>query len=59
MKLSAVIPTINEGRTIGHVIDGLKALGDIEIIVVDSDSTDNTKEIAQLKGAKVINEQKL
>ncbi len=58
MKLSAVIPTINEGRTIGRVIDGLKTLGDIEIIVVDSDSTDDTKEIARLKGAKVINEKK-
>ena len=38
--------TINEEGTIGSVIDGLlKSVEGIEIIVVDTDSTDRTKEI--------------
>ncbi len=56
MKISAVIPTINEERTIGEVIDGLLSLGNIEIIVVDTNSTDRTREIARNRGAKVIDE---
>ncbi len=56
MKISAVIPTINEERTIGEVIDGLLSLGNVEIIVVDTNSTDRTREIARNKGAKVIDE---
>ncbi|MEM0155630.1 MAG: glycosyltransferase [Thermoplasmataceae archaeon] len=53
-KISAVIPTMNEEHTIGDVIDGLKTLGDLEIIVVDTDSRDRTREISASKGAKVI-----
>ncbi|MCL4307389.1 MAG: glycosyltransferase family 2 protein [Candidatus Thermoplasmatota archaeon] len=56
MKISAVIPTINEEHTIGEVIDGLRKLGDVEIIVVDTNSTDRTREIAREKGALVIEE---
>ena len=57
MNVTAVIPTINEEGTIGSVIDGLlKSVEGIEIIVVDTDSTDRTKEIAAEKGAIVINE---
>jgi glycosyltransferase involved in cell wall biosynthesis len=57
MKVTAVIPTINEEGTIGAVIDGLmKSVEGIEIIVVDTNSTDRTKEIAAGKGAIVINE---
>ena len=57
MNVTAVIPTINEEGTIGTVIDGLiRAIEDIEIIVVDTNSTDRTKEIAAKKGATVINE---
>jgi len=57
MKVTAVIPTINEETTIGPVIDGLlKSVEGIEIIVVDTNSTDRTKEIAAAKGAIVINE---
>ncbi len=56
MKISAVIPTINEEETIGMVIDGLRKIKDVEVIVVDTDSTDNTKKIASEKGARVINQ---
>ena len=59
MKVSAVIPTINEEKTIGEVIDGLKSLGhEVEVIVVDTNSRDRTREIAEEKGAKVISEPK-
>ncbi len=55
MKVSAVIPTINEEKTIGLVIDGLKQIGhEVEVIVVDTNSSDRTREIAEEKGAIVI-----
>ena len=57
MNVTAIIPTINEEETIGSVIDGLlNSVEGIEIIVVDTNSTDRTKEIAAGRGATVINE---
>ncbi|RLF49861.1 MAG: glycosyltransferase family 2 protein, partial [Thermoplasmata archaeon] len=58
MKLSMVIPTINEEETIGQVIDSIprSEFKDVEVIVVDTNSTDRTVEIAKEKGAIVINE---
>ena len=53
-KLSAVIPTINEENTIGEIIDELRNSGVLEIIIVDTNSTDRTREIAREKGARVI-----
>lgn len=50
--VSLVIVAQDEERTIGQVIDAAKSLVD-EIIVVDSGSTDRTKEIAREKGATV------
>lgn len=59
MKVSIVIPTINEEHTIGMVIDGLKQMEhEVEVIVVDTNSTDKTREIAEEKGAMVINQPK-
>lgn len=49
-----MIPTINEEKTIGLVIDSLNKINNIEIIVVDTNSTDDTCRIAEEKGAKVI-----
>ncbi|WP_393971533.1 glycosyltransferase family 2 protein [Oxyplasma meridianum] len=57
-KLSAVIPTINEESTIGEIIDDLKNSGVLEIIIVDTNSTDRTREIARERGAKVIDQPK-
>ena len=53
-RLSAVIPTINEENTIGEIIDELRNSGVLEIIIVDTNSTDRTREIAREKGARVI-----
>jgi glycosyltransferase involved in cell wall biosynthesis len=56
LKVSVVIPTINEEKTIGDVIAGLKKLDDVEIFVVDTNSTDRTREIAESMGCTVISE---
>ncbi len=52
-NLSAVIITLNEERNIGRCIDSVKEIAD-EIIVVDSGSTDRTKEICEKKGSRFI-----
>jgi glycosyltransferase involved in cell wall biosynthesis len=55
--ISYVIPTLNEEGSIGKVIDRIRKIDmEGEIIVVDSDSTDRTAEIAKSKGANVVNE---
>ena len=50
--LSVVIISYNEEKNIGRCIDSVKKIAD-EIIVVDSFSTDRTREIALSKGAIV------
>ena len=52
-KLSVVIITLNEENNIGVCLDAAKQVAD-EIVVVDSYSTDKTKEICLAKGAKFI-----
>jgi glycosyltransferase involved in cell wall biosynthesis len=51
-QVSVVIISYNEEKNIGRCIDSVKAIAD-EIIVVDSFSTDRTREIAIEKGATV------
>jgi len=51
--LSVVIITLNEERNIKRCLDSVKDVAD-EIIVVDTFSTDQTKQIALAAGAKVI-----
>lgn len=54
-NVTVVIPAHNEEKTIGQVIDKMKSSHiESEIIVVDNCSTDNTSEVAENKGAKVI-----
>lgn len=56
--VSVVIPTLNEEANIAGVIKNVRHMlsgYDHEIIVVDSDSTDRTVEIARRMGARVIN----
>lgn len=57
--VSVVIPTMNEEESVGLVIGEVKeAFGDapVEIIVVDTNSVDRTREIATSLGAIVIDE---
>lgn len=55
MSCSAIIPTLNEEENIGKVVESLKKSTIIkEVIVVDCDSEDKTREIAKSEGAKVV-----
>jgi hypothetical protein len=59
VDISVIIPTMNEERSIGPVIDSVReALKGIEheVLVVDTDSRDRTREIALEKGAVVVEE---
>ena len=51
MKLSVGIITFNEENRIGKTLDSVREIAD-EVIVVDSESTDRTTEIALSKGSK-------
>lgn len=53
-KVSIIIPVLNEAENIGLVISTIQRAENIEIIIVDGESQDNTVEIAQGLGVKVI-----
>ena len=55
MKISATIVTLNEERNIARAMASLKPCVD-EIVVVDSGSSDRTREIAAELGARVVRE---
>jgi len=58
-KVSIVIPTMNEEASVGLVIAEVKnAFGErpFEILVVDTNSKDRTREIASMLGAVVVEE---
>jgi len=61
-KVSIILPALNEAETIGRVIqeiprERLEQEGyQVEVVVVDNDSTDQTAGIAKEKGARVIAE---
>ena len=64
VKVSVILPTINEEKGIGKTIDSInqnffkKNKWDLEIIIVDGDSKDKTQEIARSKDAKIIVEKR-
>ena len=53
-KVTIVIPTLDEGETIGPLVDEINALGYHKILVVDGYSKDGTAKIAGDHGAAVI-----
>ena len=53
MKITVVIPTKNEEKTLEEIITKCKAHAD-EMLVVDGHSKDSTREIAQKLGVKVV-----
>ena len=64
LKVSIVIPAINEERGIGKTIDAVKKdyfnskHWDLEIILVDGNSKDKTRDVASSKGAIVLLEKR-
>ena len=56
MRISVVIPTLNEEQAIGEVVSAVPADRVHEIIVVDNGSTDDTAIRASSAGARVIKE---
>jgi dolichol-phosphate mannosyltransferase len=63
-SVAVVIPTLNEERSIGKVIDGVPVAELLQngvetaVYVIDGRSTDNTREIAVEKGATIILEER-
>lgn len=53
MNLTIVLPVKNEAKNLPRCIAAVSELG--PIVVVDSGSSDNTKEVAQAAGAEVLN----
>ncbi|MBT3812704.1 MAG: glycosyltransferase family 2 protein [Gammaproteobacteria bacterium] len=55
MNISIVLPAKNEAKNITAVLQSIQALElNAEILVINDGSTDNTAELAELAGAKVI-----
>ena len=52
MKISGTIITLNAEKYILRAVESLKLISD-EVIVLDSDSTDSTRRIAESAGATV------
>jgi Glycosyl transferase family 2 len=53
--VTLVIPTFNEAETIGAAIREIPAAYRLNIIVADGGSTDGTRRIARIAGARVVN----
>ena len=55
-RLSCIIITLNEEEHLPHLLKCLKqqTFQDFEIIVADNNSTDKTRQIAELAGCKIV-----
>ena len=52
LPISVIVATRNEARNLPRCLDSLRGVG--EVYVIDSNSSDETAEIARLRGAKVV-----
>lgn len=58
MRISVIIPALNEEDAIGPVIDEIPKSLDAEVIVVDNGSQDDTPKVAAEHGARVVEERR-
>ena len=56
--ITVIIPTLNEEKAIGKVLDAIPKMENLEVMIVDGLSTDRTVEIAQERGARVVLEKR-
>jgi len=56
MKISVIIPVLNEAKSIAQVLDAIPKDRVNEIIVVDNGSSDPSPVLARARGAKVVHE---
>src|SRR6187549_2224587 len=56
MNCSIIIRAYNEERHIGRLLEGIRqqTIRDVEIILVDSGSTDGTDSVAETFGARIV-----
>src|SRR5512139_1761289 len=56
MKCSIVIRAFNEAQHLGRLLEGIaqQTVADVEVILVDSGSTDTTVQIAEQRKAQVV-----
>ncbi len=52
-RICVIIPILNEAGTIGPIVEAIRAKN-IDVLIIDDGSTDNSGSIAQQKGAVVI-----
>ena len=53
-KVTIILPTLNEEEAVGSVIDEILDVGYKNILIVDGNSIDKTREIARSKQVKVV-----
>lgn len=54
MRVTVIIPALDEEKTIASTVESVKSLGPDEVIVVDGGSTDRTGELSERVGATVL-----
>lgn len=54
MNVLAIVPAYNEADTVGEVVRAIRALGDVDVVVVDDGSSDETAQTAREAGARVL-----
>ena len=52
--ITVLIPARNEAQFIQYTLDAVKTQGDLRVIVIDDQSSDDTAQLAREKGAEVI-----
>jgi dolichol-phosphate mannosyltransferase len=55
-EVCVLVPTLDEAETIGDVLDGFIEQGFEHVLVVDGGSTDGTVDIAEDRGARVVDQ---